>query len=122
MSLPTYDRTAPKLSSNRPSLLMPKRPTSIASSPFSSSNVTTLDSSNGSDNLKKAKVHHAPSWQLKEDINSLPEIPIYHVPSNTFAIVKEKNPRLVADRIVDLVASMSSVGKYNQELVSYFPI
>jgi hypothetical protein len=72
--------------------------------------------------LKKAKVHHAPSWQLKEDINSLPEIPIYHVPSNTFAIVKEKNPRLVADRIVDLVASMSSVGKYNQELVSYFPI
>lgn len=82
--------------------------------------MTTPKSLKGLDNLKKAKLDHPPSWKLKEDINSLPEIPLYHVPINTYTIVKENNPRLVAERIVDVVASMSSVGNYNVELVSYY--
>jgi hypothetical protein len=74
----------------------------------------------GSDTLKKSKVDHTiQSWNLKEEKDSLPEIPFYQVPSNTFVVIQETNPQAVAQRIADAVARMSSVGNYNDELVSY---
>lgn len=116
-------------SSYRPpalALTMPKRPSSIAlspsSSPSPSSNMPKSKPWSGSDTLKKSKADHIPSWNLKGGrggIDSLPEIPFYQVPSSTFAVIQETNPQAVAQRIVDAVAHMSSVGNYNNELVSY---
>jgi len=70
------------------------------------------------DMLKKKKVQHSPSWNITEDVASLPEVPFLHVPCTTYAIVREDNPRTVAMRIVDAIATMSSIGNYNDQLVS----
>ena len=91
----------------------------IALSPLSS-NMTKNVPRSGLDSLKKFKEEHSPSWNLKDGVDSLPGIPFYHVPSNTFAIVQETNPRAVSQRIVIAVAHMSSVGNYSDELVSLF--
>jgi hypothetical protein len=69
--------------------------------------------------LKKKKLSHSPSWNVAEDVNSLPEVPFLHVPSTTYAIVGEENPRTVATRIADAVAALSSIGNYNDEKVSF---
>ena len=98
---------------------MPKRLSRIALSPLSS-NMTKNMPRNGLVSLKKSKVDHSPSWNLKDGVDSLPGIPFYHVPSNTFAIVQETNPRTVSQRIAIAVAHMSSVGNYSDELVSCF--
>lgn len=84
------------------------RPASLSRSP-----IATLDNK-----PKKKKSSHDPSWDVAEDVNSLPEVPFLHIPSMTYAIVGEENPRDIASRIVDAAVALSSVGNYNDEKVS----
>lgn len=65
--------------------------------------------------LKKKKVLHLPSWSVAEEVNSLPEVPFLHIPSTTYTIVNEANPRVVATRLVDAIAAMSAIGNYNDK-------
>lgn len=68
--------------------------------------------------VKKKKVLHLPSWSVAEEVNSLPEVPFLHIPSTTYTIVHEANPRVVATRLVDAIAAMSAIGNYNDKKVS----
>ena len=67
---------------------------------------------------KNKKIMHSLSWEIAEDTNSLPEVPLLYVPSATYAIVKEEKPRNVASRITDAVAAASSTGNFADKNVS----
>lgn len=101
---------------NMPTRLSPSRLPTISTRP---SPISVPSKIIHDGDLKKKKLSHSPSWNVAEDVNSLPEVPFLHVPSTTYAIVGEENPRTVAMRIADAVAALSSIGNYNDEKVSF---
>jgi hypothetical protein len=108
-----------KLISKRPTRFssMAKRPTldrpsTVCGKPSSSKR------KHDDDMTKNKKIMHSLSWEITEETNSLPEVPLLYVPSATYAIIKEENPRNIASRITDAVAAASSTGNFADENVS----
>lgn len=88
---------------------MPKRPSHL--------NPTRTIGEN--DQEKRKKIHHAPSWDVASKVSSLPSIPFLHIPSPTCAVFSNAtDPRIIANAIVDVVTSLSSVGNYNGQFAS----
>jgi hypothetical protein len=61
-------------------------------------------------------VQHRPSWNVAQDVSMLPEIPFFHVHTQTTTIVPNEKPQTIADRIVSGVGEISAVGSFDNEL------
>ena len=112
-SAPTTTASIP-----RPSItIMPKRPASLNLSRPSSLLKKPAFGTKGL--VKKSKVQHRPSWNVAQDVSMLPEIPFFHVQTQTTTIVPNEKPQTIADRIVSAVGEISAVGSFDNELVSF---
>ncbi len=70
---------------------------------------------------KRKKFHHDPSWSVPSLTSSLPSIPFLHVPSPTCALfLNITDPNVIANAIVNVVTSLSSIGDYDDQYVSIY--
>ena len=112
-SAPTTTASIP-----RPSItIMPKRPASLNLSRPSS--LLKKPSFGTKGLVKKSKVQHRPSWNVAQEVSMLPEIPFFHVHTQTTTIVPNEKPQTIADRIKSAVSEISAVGLFEKEMVSF---
>mmetsp|Transcript_9440 Transcript_9440/g.17776 ORF Transcript_9440/g.17776 Transcript_9440/m.17776 type:complete len:435 (-) Transcript_9440:43-1347(-) len=102
---------------------MPKRPTSIfglSSNPpstFLETNTWTMAVAS----KRRAKVRKAKtsSWSIQADVASLPNIPLYYIPSTTCVVLKDsRNPQVVSKAIADAISELSCVAEFNETQAS----
>ena len=113
-SAPTSTASIPR----SPSItIMPKRPASLFLARPTS--LLMKHSFGTKDLVKKSKVQHRPSWNVAKDVSMLPEVPFFHVHTQTTTFVPNEKPQTIANRIVSAVGEISAVGSFDNELVSF---